>query len=559
MTLRPTPAQARIRDTTALDLLVIAPAGCGKTEALALRVQGLLARGDVIAPRKVLVTTFSNRARDNIRERLHSYVSAATLRDRVTVTNFHGLAARLVRAHANVVSLTPDLLLPDNDWVKQRCRELKFDYPTTQAVLRNLREAKQEARTDDEVEAYLTAPGREAALAIERERVVQGRLTYDDLPRLAELILAVPQVAELYRAHFGAVIVDEFQDLTPQQLRIVNAIGLNRTTFAGDLAQGIYGFAGARPGVIDAAVRAECSAVVEFAESHRSAPAVLNMVNTLIPLTSGTRLACANPSSWPHGGVAARVSNATAADEAARLVRLASGIIQRAPNHRVGIIASSGPRRRFADAAFSQAGVATYRWDDGVLDTETAQTVRSLLRGLNVVEFGKADDPIGYLREAANFEDVIDGRDSLRDALDWTCDLLNAGISPDDIRSRIRIGDGSTLINEPGVHLLTGHTGKGQQFDWVFVIGLEDGTVPFFSSATQEELAEDARVLAVMMSRARHGVILSYADYVPDSNDRPRQKEPSRFFAQLVQGSPFNDTQLVDWLNQADWAALAAR
>lgn len=556
---QPTPAQEKIRDVTALDLLVIAPAGCGKTEALALRVQGILARGDVAAPQKVLVTTFSNRARDNIRERLQSYIPAAILRERVSVTNFHGLAARLVRAHANVLGLEPDLLLPDNDWVGQRCRELKFNYPTTQAVKRNLREAKQEARTDAEVEEYLGLPGREAALAIERERVAQRRLTYDDLPRLAELILANPQVAELYRAHFGAVVVDEFQDLTPQQLRLVNLIGHKRTTFAGDLAQGIYGFAGARPQEIDSAVRNECSEVVEFAESHRSSPAVLEMVNALIPLTAGTRLTAANPSSWPHGGVAAGVSHPTVEIEAEWVVRVASGIVQRAPNHRVGVIANSGPRRRFVDEAFRAAGVETYRWDDGVLDTETAQIVRGVLRRLNVADFSKAIDPLAYLRDAADFESVVEVRDSLRDAIDWVCDLLNAGHTPDDIRARIRIGDGSTLISEPGIHLLTGHSGKGQQFDWVFVIGLEDGTMPFFASKTSEALAEDARVLAVMMSRARHGVILSYADAVPDTYGRTWPKQASRFLMSLAQGHPLNAVQLVDWLNSADWSALAAR
>ncbi|MDU3273348.1 MAG: UvrD-helicase domain-containing protein, partial [Cutibacterium sp.] len=41
------------------------------------------------------------------------------------------------------------------------------------------------------------------------------------------------RVADLYREHFGALIVDEFQDLTPQQLRIVNRIGYRRTTYAG--------------------------------------------------------------------------------------------------------------------------------------------------------------------------------------------------------------------------------------------------------------------------------------------------------------------------------------
>ena len=92
----PTDAQQRIRDFEGLGLLVVAPAGCGKTEALALRVAGLLERGQVASPRRVLVTTFSNRARDNIGARLKDYVPANVIRDRVTVANFHGLSARRV-------------------------------------------------------------------------------------------------------------------------------------------------------------------------------------------------------------------------------------------------------------------------------------------------------------------------------------------------------------------------------------------------------------------------------------------------------------------------------
>ncbi|PWJ63265.1 UvrD/REP helicase N-terminal domain-containing protein [Rathayibacter iranicus NCPPB 2253 = VKM Ac-1602] len=96
-----------------------------------------------------------------------------------------------------------------------------------------------------------------------------GRLTYDDLPRVAELILADDRVAEFYREHFGAVVVDEFQDLTPPQLRIVNRIGYRRTTFAGDLAQGIYGFTGAKPIEVHRHISEECTEAVTFAEPHR--------------------------------------------------------------------------------------------------------------------------------------------------------------------------------------------------------------------------------------------------------------------------------------------------
>jgi len=388
---------------------------------------------------------------------------------------------------------------------------------------------------------------------------LEGLWTADVFPRLAELILAEESVADLYRAHFSAVIVDEFQDLTPQQHRIVTALGRGRTTYAGDLAQGIYGFAGARPQEIDAVVRAECSAVVEFSESHRSSPAVLATVNSLTSLTLGTELTSARPDSWPHGGLAAGVSHATAAHEAAWVVQYAKGILERAPRQRVAVIARTGPRRRFADTAFDDAGIETYRWDDAILDTDTAQVLRDLLRRVDVPTFRGAADRLAYLRELVSFESLVDLRDGLQEALIWVHDLLFDELSPDEIRKRIRIGDGATLTNQPGIHLLTGHAGKGQQFDWVFVLGMEDDSIPFYSANTDESVVEEARVLSVMISRARHGVILSYANSVPDFYNKPRRKNPSRFLTQLAAAN-LNDTEaLRSWLNTADWSALSMR
>ena len=62
----------------------------------------------------------------------------------------------------------------------------------------------------------------------------------------------------------------------------------------------------------------------------------------------------------------------------------------------------------------------------------------------------------------------------------------------------------------PGVHLLNAHVGKGQQFDWVFIPGFENGHIPSFLAGNRKsELLEEQRILLVMLSRARHGVVVS--------------------------------------------------
>lgn len=558
---KPTHAQLDIRDYPGLDLLVVAPAGCGKTEALALRIQGLLQRGLAVPPRRILVTTFSNRARDNIRDRLGSYLSGAAMRDRVTIANFHGLSARVFRAHASVIGLSPDLIIPDSDWVGEQCRSRGLNFNHSGAVQDLLRETKQQAVDDATVEQQLIAAKIPEALDIERQRIAEGRLSYDDLPRLAELILANDDVANLYREHFDAVIVDEFQDLTPQQLRIVNRICYGKTTYAGDLAQGIYGFAGARPDEIDQQVRAECSHVIDFANSHRSSPAVLGMVNTLASLTGGTTLTAADPASWPAGGLAAQTVFNTPDEEADWALKFSRFVLSSAPTHRIGIVARTASRRRFVDAAVEASDVPSYRWEDGVLDTDSARIVKAMLSRLNVSDFRGAADPLAHLRKAAGLDGIQDPstREALGSALNWCCDLLQQGLTTTAIKSRIRVGEDSTLLSVAGVHLLTGHVGKGQQFDWVLVVGAEDGGIPDFRATTPGELQEEARILSVMLSRARHGAVMMCARSVPAaSTGVAYSKRPSRFWSTIAPACVDSPTA-VAWLKAAPWKEISAR
>lgn len=556
--MKPTVAQKRIRDHEALDLLVVAPAGCGKTEALALRVAGLLERGTVAHPCRVLVTTFSNRARDNIRDRLRSHVPFGMMRDRITISNFHGFSARLVRAHAGVIGLEADLLLPENDWVRQQCQSRSLGFQDAGTVQEILRQAKQQPADDAAVKQHIIDTGNWWAHEIELQRIQEKRLTYDDLPRLAELILANDAVAELYRTHFSAVIVDEFQDLTPQQLRIVNRIGYGKTTYAGDLAQGIYGFAGAKPEHIDASVRHECSEVIDFAESHRSSPAVLRVVNSLSGLTGGQELTCADPDSWPEGGLAGGVAFTTAAQEASWVVNVVRTILERAPNHRVGVIGRLKGRLRFVDQVAEASGLAVHRWEDGVLDTDTAQLVKAMLSRLNLDELTRASDPVEFLRALAGLDQVQepDTRANLADALSWCLDRLRDGLMQEQVRSRIKVGDESTLLNVPGLHLLSGHVGKGQQFDWVVVVGAEEGCIPDFRST---DILEEARILSVMISRARHGAIVTHSGNVPTNAGAPKRRAASQFWIQLGTAGYQDGGGINAWLETVDWEAVAAR
>lgn len=555
-------AQARVRDHGSLSLLVVAPAGCGKTEALAMRVAGLLQSGRITPPQRVLAVTFTNRARDNIDERLREHLSYGTLRDHVTVANFHGLAGRIIRAHGNVIGLDPAIITPDADWVRQQCHEhLGTRWDPIFEVERVLRVTKQQAIDDAAVAAALADSGNTIAARIEAQRLLENRATYDDVLRYAELILANEVVAGLYKNHFGAVIVDEYQDLTEQQFRVLNLVGDGNITYAGDLAQGIYSFTGANPAAIHASISATCDDTVEFNESHRSSPAVLSMVNAMNSLTGGTNLECAVPESWPGGGLAGRRTFDTAEAEARWITKLAEAILARAPSHRIGVMTRVKSRLRFVDEHLAGTGLEVHRWEDGYLDTETAKIVRALLRRLDVAALVSAPDQLAYLRNQVDWTKVEepDTRRSLIDALAWVLERLEEGLAPSDVRARIRVGDQTTLLNAPGVHVLSGHVGKGQQFDWAFVLGGEEGNIPFFKADSAAEITEEARILGVMISRARHGVVVTAASWVRTLNGIQRERPLSQFWHALDAADPFEQERMIAWLKAAPWGDIAIR
>src|SRR5205823_2115012 len=103
----------------------------------------------------------------------------------------------------------------------------------------------------------------------------------------------------------------------------------------------------------------------------------------------------------------------------------------------------------------------------------------------------------------------IDTLDQVSDAFDQIAQAQGSADVHAALRQFRAVSDD---VVGPGVHLLNAHTGKGQQFDWVVVCGLEDGHVPDFRCQTAAELAEEQRVLLVMLSRARLGLIAKRSD-----------------------------------------------
>ena len=492
------------------NVLLIAPAGCGKTEALAGRARAVVERGDVVAPRLVLALTFSNKAKENLAQRMRAVVGAGW-RQRVVVTNLHGLAARVYRAHGAVLGAEPDAHFPEEPWRRRTRAELGITYRNGDEFEEALRIAKAGPYNDEEVMRRLTEIGHQAAIDYELRLRSENRLDHDDLIRHAACLLARPEIRRLYQAHFGMTLVDEVQDLSLMQFEIARAVGGDSVTYAGDPAQGIYSFAGADPDEVFSRIYALSPKIVEFTRSYRSSPAVLRAVNALGAEMGTSHLECADPARWADEGKVVSIERESREDEARALLAMVQRLT-RDQNTTVAIVGRRGTRADRLRNAAQQAGIA---FEDWAMPSHVGAVADLLNRCLPDARRGRQPEggqleQLGVLcRELIDDADV-ETHDALAGALDHLGQLVRDGMSVSEAVQSCRVSSAPGAPVAPGLHVLTGHKGKGQEFDWVFVVGLEDGQVPDFRSHTDASRAEELRVLHVMVSRARYGLVVTF-------------------------------------------------
>ena len=499
-------------------ILLLAPPGCGKTEALALRAAGLVAGGHVPPPRRVLALTFSNKARDNLGDRLRTRLGRRRAAATVTVQNFHGFSARVVCGHGHLIGIGHDVVMPDRRWAKTELDSLSSDRNEKTEALNTIREAKQQAVTDADVAATIAGSGNALAIELERRRLEENRLDFDDLLRCAVQLLEIDGVRRLYRAHFAAVLVDEMQDMTVRQLDLALSLGPERLTLAGDAAQGIYTFAGAAPDAVAARFEMEDPTVLLLTENYRSAPAVLELVSAMARSIGGEEVSCADEGAWDERGEVRVLRYANTQEEAAAILDAVATLLERDPSLSIGVVARSHFRKQWVEDAAATRGYDFQCWDRAV-DTPAVRGV--LQRCAKRIADGRSTEALPQLTEMCLAEcpaDDVDLRDGILDALDLVGELCESGSSLENVMGTLSVR--SIEAVSPGLHFLNAHVGKGQQFDWVVVLGMEAGSIPSYLAKTDAEKQEELRVLHVMCSRARRGLLFTVARDVRSDPDR---------------------------------------
>ncbi len=242
--------------------LVIAGAGSGKTRVLTYRIAYLLSLG--IPPYRILALTFTNKAANEMKERIAVMVSPDLARQ-LWMGTFHSLFARILRREAEVLGFPSSFTIYDTidsrSLVKTIVRELGLDekiYKPAE-VFGRISAAKNNLVTPD---AYLSSGEYQVRDQVTRrprlgevyDRYVKrcrhfGAMDFDDLLLQTNLLFRDhPAILDKYREAFDYLLVDEYQDTNYSQYLIVKKLSeIHRNLcVVGDDAQSIYSFRGAR-------------------------------------------------------------------------------------------------------------------------------------------------------------------------------------------------------------------------------------------------------------------------------------------------------------------------
>ena len=542
---------------------VLAGAGTGKTRTITQRIAHLVRSGHV-APGQVLAVTFTARAAGELRTRLRTLGVAG-----VQARTFHAAALRQLRYFwPRVVGDEPWQLLEGKlRAVGQAAHRAGAD--TNSESLRDLAGeiewAKASLVTPEGYPAEVARVRRETPAApelvaavyagYEAVKAANQLLDFDDLLlHTAAALESHPDVANEFRDRYRCFVVDEYQDVTPLQQRVLDAWLGERDdlTVVGDANQTIYTFAGATPRyLLEFSRRFPEAVVVRLQRDYRSTPQVVSAANQVISAArgqaAGTRLRLVGqqqPGPEPSfaeyddepaeaaataATIKRMIADGTPASEIAVLFRVnaQSEVYERALDEagvpyqvRGGERFFSRPEVRQAMVALRGAGAA----EPGAGAGSLAEAVRAVL-----VPLGLTDEPAAGTAGRQRWE-------SLRALVGLAEELASVEPEADLARFAAELVTRAEASHPPtvqGVTLASLHAAKGLEWDVVFLVGLVDGTLPIqHADGDDSKVEEERRLLYVGVTRARRNLTVSWALARAAGGRRHRRR--SRFLYGLI-------------------------
>ncbi|MET9956467.1 ATP-dependent DNA helicase UvrD2 [Streptomyces sp. NPDC006339] len=549
---------------------VLAGAGTGKTRAITHRI-AYGVRAGILAPASVLAVTFTNRAAGEMRGRLRELGAGG-----VQARTFHSAALRQLQYFwpKAVGGELPRLLERKIQLVAEaaaRCRirldrnelrdvtgEIEWakvtqtvpaDYPA--AVAKSVREAPRDPAEIGQIYAMYEQ--------LKRDRDV---IDFEDVLLLTVGILQDRHdIADQIRRQYQHFVVDEYQDVSPLQQRLLDLWLGDRDSLCvvGDASQTIYSFTGATPDhLLNFRVRHPQATVVKLVRDYRSTPQVVHLANGLLSQARGRaaehRLELISQRDpGPEPVYTEYADEPAEAEGTARRIRdlIAAGV----PAGEIAVLYRINAQSEVYEQALADAGVPyQLRGAERFFERQEVREAGVALRGAaraggNDALLDDAEDLPAQVRAVLSTKGWTSeppaGSGAVRDRWESLAALVR--LAEDFARAKpgATLADLVTELDEraaaqhaptvQGVTLASLHAAKGLEWDAVFLVGLTEGMMPITYAKTDEQVEEERRLLYVGVTRARVHLSLSWA--LSRSPGGRASRRPTRFLKGLRPGS----------------------
>ena len=392
--------------TTEGPLLILAGAGSGKTRVIAHRIAYLISEKGV-QPWNILAVTFTNKAADEMRQRVQKLLRGQELSSQPTVATFHSLCVRILRQDIEKLKdkYTRTFTIYDQDdslrLIKQGIKDLGYDekYLGPRATQSAISAAKNRGEdTDAFASAAEYVDDRRAAIArvyksYEERLHINNALDFDDLLiKTVRLLRDVADVREKYNRKFRYILVDEYQDTNALQFSLISLLTEKQQNICvvGDEDQSIYKWRGADiSNILNFEKHFPETKTIRLEQNYRSTQTILDVAGAVVKNNQqrkGKNLWTSNPR-----GDRVRYYQALDADAEARFI--AGKIVEHRKEQfdlRAAVLYRTNSQSRVFEEAMRRAGLAY-----------------NIVGGFSFYERMEVRDIIAYLKLALNPNDSI--------------------------------------------------------------------------------------------------------------------------------------------------------
>ena len=524
------PDQRAVALATRGPVCVIAGAGTGKTRAITHRIAYAAAIG-TMDPQKVLALTFTAKAAGEMRARLRT-LGVPT----VAARTIHSAALKqLLDFWPSVFGgRTPDLMTTKTGFLTEAINRAGLSgslRATNRELMRDIAaeiewaKVSQVGPTDyiDEVSKRMQKPRVtpeqmvQVYTAYESIKKQELAIDFEDVLLLCSAMLEEERdVRERVQDQYRYFTIDEYQDISPIQQRLINAWLGTRTDICvvGDPAQTIYSFAGATPVFLNSFTQRFPEAqVIRLTTGYRSTPEITFAANALLRHgTMGQELVAFNshgskPIVTGYGDEPAEIRGVMA--------QINALLVNGTQPQEVAILARTNAQLKGAEKAMLAQKIP-YQ----VRNTERffeRREVRDFLKQVRQASVIPAEgqgwiDELRSLAQPYLTGEAIDGIAALLHLARELDDDDN--FTPKTLRTYLREVEDRVQQNNPPtmpvVTLATLHAAKGLEWERVFLIGASDGQLPLTNSSGEAVIEEERRLFYVGITRAKADLHISY-------------------------------------------------